>query len=255
MIGYRGCGAIPDKLLDAEIDGRARHVGALIGARPGYAPARDWSHLLDFVPDQGGTNRCVGWSFSTAMFLAGQAKGDPIPRPSPKWLYDIARYYDTPGVLVDVGSRPRSMALAASMHGVVAESRLESNDRNVNEAPPFDADLAGADALFTGYYKVDGNVPTLLRMALDKGHFPTFAMVVHESFQNLGRDAVYDEPDGTELGRHMVTLVGYNQGAFRLLNSWGTAWADRGFCWVTDRFVASHYVSDRYVVTAAPPVR
>lgn len=255
MITMRGCGAIPDKLIDAELDGRTRHIAGLIGAQAGYATARDWTHLLDFVPDQGATNRCVGWSFSSGMYLAGQAKGQPILRPSPKWLYDIARYYDTPGVLVDVGSRPRSMALAAAQHGVIAEARLESTESNVNEPPPFDADLAGADALFTGYYKVDGNVPTLLRMALDKGHFPTLAMVVHESFQDLGRDAVYDEPDGMELGRHMVTLVGYRASAFLLLNSWGKSWAADGLCWISDRFVASQYVSDRYVVTAAPPVR
>lgn len=251
----RGCGALPDRLVDAERDGRIRHVSGLIGARANYAASRDWSHLLDAVPDQGGTNRCVGWFFSNGMYLAGQVKGDPIPRPSPKWLYDIGRYADSPGELLDLGSRPRSMALAATRHGVVSESRLPTTDLNVNEPPPFDADLAGAGAIFTGYYKVDGDVPTLMRMALDRGHFPGFAMVVHEDFQDLGRESVYDEPAGLELGRHMVTIVGYAPGAFRLLNSWGTGWGDRGFCWVTDRFVASHYVSDRYVVTAAPSLR
>lgn len=255
MIEPRGCGAVPDRLEHAELDGRLRHVAALVGANPTFATARDWTHLLDRVHDQGRTNRCVGWSFSTAMFLAGQTKGQPIPRPSAKWLYDIARYYDTPGVLVDVGCRPRSMALAAGQHGVVAEKDLASSQANVNEAPPFDADLLGAGAIFTGYYKVEGDVPMLFRMALDRGHFPALSMVMHESFQDLGRVAVYDEPEGMELGRHMVTLVGYRPGAFLLLNSWGTTWAADGLCWVSDRFIASHYVADRYVVTAAPALR
>lgn len=251
----RTFGAIPDKLGEAELDGRTRHVSGLIGAQPSYATSRDWSHLLDFVPDQQATNRCVGWSFSSAMYLAGQAKSAPIKRPSAKWLYDIARYYDTPNVLVDIGSRPRSMALAATRHGVIAEEVLASTVSNVNEPPAFDCDLMGADALFTGYYKLDGNVPTLMRMALDKGHFPVFSIVVHESFSELRRGEVYDEPDGTELGRHMIAAVGYRPGAFLILNSWSKWWADDGFCWMSDRFIASHYASDRYVVTAAPRIQ
>lgn len=251
----RKFGAIPDRLADAELDGRTRHVSGLIGAQPGYAPTRDWSVLLDFVPDQQSTNRCVGWSFSSAMYLAGQAKGQPIPRPSAKWLYDIARYYDTPNVLVDIGSRPRSMALAATRHGVISEERLASTVANVDEPPPFDCDLSAASAVFTGYYKLDGNVPTLMRMALDKGHFPVFSIVVHEGFTDLRRGDVYDEPQGAELGRHMLTAIAYRAGMFKILNSWGRYWCDDGFCWMTDRFVSSHFVSDRYVVSAAPKVQ
>lgn len=247
-------GHIADRLVEAELDGRTRHVAGLIGSSARFASERDWSHLLDVVPDQDVTNRCVAWSSSSAMYLAGQTRAQPIKRPSPKWLYDIARYHDSPGVLDDIGCRPRSMMLAAGIHGVVAESRLESTVANVDEPPPFDADLSAADALFTGYYKVDGNVPTLLRMALDKGHFPIFAIVVHDSFENLIRGTVYDEPRGDVHGGHMLTCVGYRPGAFLILNSWGTTWGEDGFCWMSDRFVASQYVSDRYVVTASPNV-
>lgn len=254
MMTPRGCGAIADRLKHVELDAQMRHVAGLIGADPTIQSARDWSAHLDFVPDQLGTNRCVGWSFSSALYLAAQLHGSPILRPSAKWLYDIGRYHDSPDVLVDVGSRPRSVCLAASRHGIVSEQSLPSTVANVDTPPPFDADIIGADALFTGYYKVEGEVPTLLRMALNKGHFPTFAMAVHESFLDLGRVAVYDEPRGAMYGRHMVTLVGYREGAFLVLNSWGRTWGAEGFCWLTDRFISSSYVSDRYVVTAAPRI-
>lgn len=244
-------GHIPDRLVDAEHDGRTRHIGGLIGSGLTVPESVDHSRHLDFVPDQGRTNRCVGWFTSSAIYLTGQTLGQPVKRPSAKWAYDVARYFDTPSVLVDVGCRPRSMMLGLERHGIVAEERLASTESNVNEHPPFDADIAGGDALFSGYYKVEGDVPALLRSALAKGHIPGFAMVVHESFTDI-RSGVYDQPDGAELGRHMVTLVGYRPGAFLLLNSWGTGWGDSGFCWVSDRFVASHFVSDRYVVTAAP---
>lgn len=252
----KGFGAIPDRLEDAEHDARHRHIAGLIGRDAGVLSAAiDWTDHLDRIPDQGASSSCVGQAMSTAIYLAGQALRAPVPRPSAAWSYAVARYYDTPGVLVDVGCRPRSAVLGALRHGIVAESRVPFDPAAVNVAPPLDADVAGADALFTGYYRVAGDVPLLLRMALEKGHVPMLSMVVHESFQDLGRGATYAEPEGTELGRHMVAIAGYRPGSFCLVNSWGTGWADGGTCWIADRFIASSYVQDVYVVTAAPASR
>lgn len=246
-------GAIADRLADVEFDNRQRHVAGLVGRSSEFPSERDWSPLLDHVLDQGQTSACVAHWFSSALYLAGQASGHPVPRPSRRWSYAVARYTDTPGELVDEGCRPRACVLGATKHGIVAETRLPWDPGAVDEPPPLDADTAGQEALFTGYYRADaGDVPTLLRLALYKGHFPGLSMAVHQAFEDLDGREVYDEPSGEELGRHMVTLVAYRPGAFRILNSWGTSWADSGFCWVSDRFVASHYVSDRYVVTCAP---
>jgi hypothetical protein len=40
---------------------------------------------------------------------------------------------------------------------------------------------------------------------------------------------------GTLAGGHALLAVGYStkRGAFRLMNSWGRAWADQGRCWIT----------------------
>lgn len=254
MSYIRGMGCIPDRLIDAERDASDRHIGHLVGASASYPDSIDFRKYLDAVPDQGATSRCVAWYVSSAVYLAGQVRGTPVPRPSAKWNYDVARYVDTPGVLVDIGSRCWSMLQGLGQHGMISEARLPSTNENVNEPPPFDADLYGADALLTGYYKLEGRLSTLIRMTLAAGHLPGFAMVVHESFQDLARGELYDEPDGMELGRHMVTCIGYRPGAILLLNSWGRFWADDGFCWVSDRFVDSHYVFDRYAITAAPRI-
>jgi C1A family cysteine protease len=247
----RGYGAIPDRLDVLDREGRTNAVSGLVGSVPIYATSRDWTPLIDEVKDQRSTNSCVGWAFASAIYLAGQASGAHVERPSATWCYDVARYVATPGVLVDAGCRPRDMIEGLSSHGIVVDSRLPFDARRIDDAPPFDCDIASADALLTGHYRVDEDVPTMFRMALDRGHFPCFALVVSQAFEDLG-STVYDEPNGAELGRHMVALVGYRPGAFRVLNSWGSTWANEGLCWISDRFVASHYVSDRYVITAAP---
>jgi hypothetical protein len=191
--------------------------------------------------------------FSSALFIAGQGR---MPRISRRWSYAVARWMNTPGVLVDTGSIPRLICEGSEKHGIIAESRLPFDPATIDEPPPLDADLAGADALFHAYYRAVGNIPILLRMAIAQGHCPGLAMRVHDNFVQWGRDGtVYDDVDGEWRGNHMVTLVGFRPGAFRLLNSWGTGWSSDGFCWVSDRFVASHYTFDHLVVTGSPLAR
>ena len=253
----RGFGHIPDTLEDVETDNRIRHVGGLVGRNVMFAPSRDWTPELDEVLDQGSTNACVAHALSNVTYLAGKAQRNPIPRISRRWSYAVGRWVDSPNVLIDDGTRPRAMMIGSQEHGLVSERRLPWDPARVNASADFtiDLDQSGQEAYLTGYYRVSGDVATLCRTAIDKGHFPMLAMVVHASFQDVDASGdVYDEPRGGELGRHMVSLVGYRPGSILLLNSWGTGWGQNGLCWVGDRFVNSHWCSDVYVVTAAPRV-
>ncbi len=251
----RGLGCIPCSLEEAETDRLQRHVIGLIGTSSYTALSVDHTHLLDSVRDQGSTSSCVGQWFSNAIYLAGQAQGNPVARPSVRWSYAVSRYLGSPGQLVDFGTSPRLMCEGAERHGIVAESRLPFDAARIDEPPPFDADVAGADALFTGYYRADADTDQL-RRALELGQFPGIAISVHQSFVDWDNNgSVYDEPMGAFSGYHMVTLAGYRPGAFLVLNSWGAGWGEGGLCWMSDRFIRSQYTFDRYVVTAAPASR
>lgn len=55
----------------------------------------------------------------------------------------------------------------------------------------------------------------------------------HSSFANVGQHAY-----------HALLIVGYDDqkganGAFRVVNSWGSAWGDRGFVWIDYRFLVN----------------
>jgi len=45
-----------------------------------------------------------------------------------------------------------------------------------------------------------------------------------------------EAPDDVKVGRHAMCVVGYDDkkygGSFRVLNSWGTGWGDKGFVWI-----------------------
>lgn len=251
----RALGAIPDTLDVVAEDIVKRPLSQLVGFAASVRAERDHSPFLDAIYDQGVTNSCVGWWLSNAIYLAGQIAGTPVERPSVRWLYSVARWWDTPNVLNDWGCRPRSALMGATEHGVISSSALPWAEEDVNDRVPLEVDVAAAVVTLTGWYRAaGGHIPTLLRLALDAGHIPGLALQVHDSFFQY-TSGIYDEPAGTMHGHHMVTVVGYRPGAFLVANSWGNGWGEAGFAWLSDHFVESHYVSDRYVVTAVPAGR
>jgi len=78
------------------------------------------------------------------------------------------------------------------------------------------------------------------KKALSEGYPCMLGFVVAESFYGVKGDVwreknTDDGPTGKH-GRHAMCVVGYDDkkygGAFRVLNSWGTGWADKGFVWI-----------------------
>ncbi len=80
-----------------------------------------------------------------------------------------------------------------------------------------------------------------IKSELANGNPVVFGMVIDDNFYNLGAN-VYDTLGGRQYGGHAMTLVGYDDnkrspkgdiGAFKIINSWGTQWGDRGFGWIS----------------------
>jgi hypothetical protein len=78
-----------------------------------------------------------------------------------------------------------------------------------------------------------------VKKALSEGYPCLLGFIVAESFYQTGpvwREQASDDGPTGKHGRHAMCIVGYNDqkegGAFRIMNSWGNAWADKGFVWV-----------------------
>ena len=81
-----------------------------------------------------------------------------------------------------------------------------------------------------------------LKKALANGSPVVVGMVVPASFYFAGNGwepAPGDDPQDKRMQGHALCIIGYDDkrfgGAFRVVNSFGKAWADGGFCWISYR--------------------
>ena len=68
---------------------------------------------------------------------------------------------------------------------------------------------------------------------LARGNPVIVGLDVRVGFEELRGDVVY-RSSAEKVGKHALTLVGYDdqRQAYRLINSWGTMWGDKGFGWI-----------------------
>jgi cathepsin L len=87
-----------------------------------------------------------------------------------------------------------------------------------------------------GYVAAPGKQPTVaqLKRALIQ-HGPLYASIyASPGFHKVRAGQVYREPGARRRTNHAILLVGWDdaKGAWKIKNSWGTTWGDRGFAWV-----------------------
>jgi uncharacterized protein (TIGR02145 family) len=67
------------------------------------------------------------------------------------------------------------------------------------------------------------------------------AFQVDEGFEELGPTSIWSSFGSTSLGSHCTLLYGWddNRNAFKMLNSWGSNWADNGSTWIDYNFLVN----------------
>jgi hypothetical protein len=82
------------------------------------------------------------------------------------------------------------------------------------------------------------------KVRIDSGYTTVIGIEVYsnwDNIQNYGYKYCVADTYGGDRGSHAITIVGYNdtlstndgQGAFRIINSWGTYWGQSGYCWMS----------------------
>jgi len=248
----RGLGLIESRKADFDAAPRIRVAAASRGERPARVI------LTDFLPpvgDQGGQNSCVGWSTAYYCYTYGVAKQRKLTQDEIK----SAKFQFSPAYIYHLGNggKDEGMPIAEGFklletRGCATLSEMPFSDKDF-DSPPSDAANRRAGkykARALGYlYAKEPNIEALKTYLAEARRPLALSMKVYDSFflrgKTIAPDYVYPgpaTPDEALAGRHAICVIGYDDSlkAFRLVNSWGEGWGDKGFLWVSEDFIAKN---------------
>jgi hypothetical protein len=232
----------------------------------GFLPTGiDLSARMPEPGDQGAMPSCTSWAVGYAArsyytnYFENRSLKDPRNIPSPAYIYTIARGNDASG------SCPKGSSAINNVE-VLKAGALSLGDF------PYDADAACHSSVTDAQksratdFRVDGLTrlePTNiedLRGKLAEGNPIVISFRVSRPFENFRGRGTYADRQRSDVdtewdGWHMMTLIGYDDArqAFRLINSWGKGWGDRGYAWLSYDLFKTH-VREAYMLNVkAPP--
>jgi len=193
------------------------------------------------IGDQKNCGSCVGFAnaYCLATYMAAGVHGWSVTtanhQGSPAYLMEKCvevdpapccqgAYPDTAlGILVRTGT--------ASLQSVPYSASMAAGISCTTNSPESDA----ANFKIGSYHAVDPKNRNAVKSELAGNRVVSWGGYLYDDFMNATGSAVY-RGSGRKMPNsgHAMTLVGYdeNKGAYRLMNSWGTAWGDNGFMWI-----------------------
>ncbi|RAI29475.1 C1 family peptidase [Rhodoplanes serenus] len=220
---------------DAAIDEPTKRSLATTEAFRAFLPVSvDLSAGMPPPGRQGRLPSCTAWAvaYAARSYYVSTAEGRDIRQagniPSPAYVYHLAR-------AAECGGTNFVRNVEVLRRGAPSMASYPYVDQCV--APPGpDATARAEDFRVRGYRRIDlARLDDIKgQLALSNPVLISFADSV--AFQRHRGDAVFTEPDFVApRGWHAMTLTGYDdrRQAFRLINSWGQGWGDRGYAWVS----------------------
>jgi len=204
-----------------------------------FIPAQaDLSALFPKPGRQGKQGSCVAWATAYAARTYyeasqhGNAPNSPQQIFSPAFIYNQVKRGDCDGG----GSISEALELLKDT-GVVSLAQFPYDENNCSRLPAPQITSAATRYRIDDWEKVDVESLDDVKGQIFAGNPVIFGMSVSGSFDKLGKNQIYDDLSSPRNGDHAMVLVGYDEAkqAFKLINSWGNSWGDKGFGWVSYR--------------------
>jgi hypothetical protein len=199
-------------------------------------PQLDLSGSFPPPGNQGAQPSCTAWAVAYALktYQEREERGWEL---TPEHIFSPAFFYNqlkpSPRVCEGGISFPDALNLLTST-GALPLQVMPYDPATCTARPRAELLPTASQYRASVWRRVNFRDPSELKSQLAARLPVLLSLSVDEGFDNL-RAAAYARREGTVYSTpHAVVLVGYDdaRGAWRILNSWGTAWGDGGYAWI-----------------------
>lgn len=235
-------GAIP-----SPPDGRDYHL-AMIATEGAYFPENFEIEYPGEVKNQGSVGSCVPHSLAYCREITEATQSGAFREFSTGFIY--ANRQGTMGELLEQeGMVPRDALKNLQKYGDVLEETFPHNDiypvvKKLLEKEiflnPFTYDFAKPYRIGTYYRLYTENE---IKTALTELGPVTICVPIYPSFYKTGAGGAVNLPqEGEKLqGHHQMTITGWQEGHWKVLNSWGPDWGNGGYCYLPFTYPVTEY--------------
>ncbi|MCZ8342123.1 MAG: cysteine protease [Leptospira sp.] len=214
----------------------------------------DLSSKMPPVGNQGQQNSCVAWASGYAIKSYLVKNGGQISEYDPPFAGGKGQNVFSPAFIYNQqnGGKDQGLYYYKTMEflqksGVAPWSSMPYSDKDFLSQPSQTVKEEGLKYKIKSYSRLNMKSPDDLKRVLASGNVVLFGIIIDDAFYKLKGAEVYDQNGGKSYGGHAMTIVGYDdskksksgrKGAFKIQNSWGTYWGDKGYGWISYHMMA-----------------
>jgi C1A family cysteine protease len=218
----------------------------------------DISASMPPMGDQGDENSCAGWASGYAIKSYQEAQehkwslsGGTGPNGiNTNHVFSPAYIYNQINGGVDQGSNFADAFALLEKQGVAPWASMPYVAGQYLTQPTAAQTAAAKPYIISTYYQIPKTNLDQVKTYLAQGYPVFWGVEVDPALEN-GTFVTLNGPFGADKGGHAMTIVGYDdtRQAFKVMNSWGTAYEQGGFFWVSYDWVQNNgHMSLLYVL-------
>lgn len=196
---------------------------------------------------------CVGWALAYATRTYYEARGrqphDLRPEPfSPAFIFNQSKIGNC-----QTGSTISAGLEVLKKQGAAPWSDFPYDPFNCEQQPSSQVLATAKQFRIRDWSRVNTKEVDSLKAELFQGNPIVFGMFVTPAFYRL-KSGIFTDTTERVSGGHAMVLVGYDDDvkAFKIFNSWGENWGERGFGWISYATLMAR-IQNAFVISVDPP--